>query len=112
MNRKSTLSTIALLAALPLGAIAADPAGAPSSGNPSTRESAGEYVDDAAITAKVRSAFMRDKDVKALDVKVETYRGVVQLSGSAKSKAEIDKALQIARSVPGVKTVRNDIQLR
>lgn len=81
-------------------------------GSTPTRESTGEYIDDAAITTKVKAAFVEDKQVKALDVKVDTFKGTVQLSGFADSDAEIRRAVQIASTVVGVKSVRNDIQLK
>jgi osmotically-inducible protein OsmY len=77
-----------------------------------TSESAGQYVDDATITTKVKADFVSDKTVDATDIKVDTYKGVVQLSGFAKSQAEINRAVQIARSVNGVHSVKNDIALR
>lgn len=76
----------------------------------STQESTGEYLDDSAITAKVKSAFVSDKQVSALDIKVSTFKGVVQLSGFADSQQEIDRAVELARKVPGVKSVKNDIR--
>jgi hyperosmotically inducible protein len=76
----------------------------------STQESTGEYLDDSAITAKVKSAFVADKQVNALDIQVTTFKGVVQLSGFASSQQEIDRAVELARKVPGVKSVKNDIR--
>jgi len=76
----------------------------------STQESTGEYLDDSAITAKVKSAFVGDKKVSSLDIQVVTFKGVVQLSGFASSKQEIDRAVELARKVPGVKSVKNDIR--
>lgn len=78
----------------------------------STQESTGEYLDDSAITAKVKSAFVSDKEVSALDIRAVTYKGVVQLSGFASSQQEIDRAVELARNVPGVKSVKNDIRLK
>jgi osmotically-inducible protein OsmY len=77
-----------------------------------TRESTGEYIDDSAITTKVKAKFVEDKAVGALDIHVETFKGVVQLSGFAKSDAERRRATELARSVPGVKEVKDDIELR
>jgi len=77
-----------------------------------TRQSTGEYIDDAAITTKVKSAFVRDDTVKALDVKVDTFRGVVQLSGFVDSAAQRARAEEIARSTNGVRDVTNNIQLK
>lgn len=100
MNAKST--TAAILITLLLAACGGSP----------TKESTGEYVDDSVITTKVKSAFIQDKDVKATDIKVETFKGVVQLSGFVASRAEVEKASQVASQVPGVKAVRNDIRLK
>jgi len=74
-------------------------------------KSAGQAVDDAAITTKVKAKFVEDKAVSALNIKVNTYQGTVQLSGFAKSAEEAERAGQIARSVNGVKIVKNDIRL-
>ena len=76
------------------------------------QESTGEYVDDSALTAKVKTALIQDPDVKAASVNVETYTGVVQLSGFANSQSEINKAVQVARDVKGVKSVKNDIRIK
>lgn len=108
MNHKINLSTLLLVCVLPLGAIANEPA----AGNAPAKESAGEYIDDAAITTKVKAAFVKDKEVKASEVKVETYKGTVQLSGFATNSAAIERAVQLANKVPGVKSVRNDIRLK
>jgi hyperosmotically inducible protein len=75
-----------------------------------TQESTGEYLDDSAITTKVKTAFVADKQVGALNIKVSTFKGVVQLSGFAASQQEIDRAVELAREVPGVKSVKNDIR--
>lgn len=81
------------------------------SGTP-TRESTGEYIDDSVITTRVKAAFVDDKTVNALDIKVVTFKGNVQLSGFANSPQEIDRAVQIARNVKGVTSVKNDIRLK
>ena len=112
MKHKISLSTLLLLGALPLVAIANEPAQTPAGGNPPAKESTGEYIDDAAITTKVKAAFVKDKEVKASEVKVETYKGTVQLSGFATSSAAIEQAGHLAKNVPGVKSVRNDIRLK
>ena len=77
-----------------------------------SRESTGEYVDDTVITTKVKTALLQDKDVSGLRINVETFKGVVQLSGFANSDAERRKAVSLARAVGGVKSVRNDILLK
>lgn len=72
-----------------------------------TREGTGEYVDDALITSKVKAAFAADPTVKATQVKVETYRGTVQLSGFVDSPESARRATELAREVKGVKAVKN-----
>ena len=75
-----------------------------------TRESTGEYVDDSIITTPVKSLFAKDDFFKSFhQISVETYKGVVQLSGFVNSQQTIDKAGQLGRSVPGVKSVKNDL---
>ncbi|MCC4118378.1 BON domain-containing protein [Aromatoleum toluclasticum] len=81
------------------------------SGSP-TRESTGEYLDDSMITTKVKAAFVDDKAVNALDIKVVTFKGAVQLSGFANNPQEVDRAVQLARNVKGVTSVKNDIRLK
>lgn len=77
-----------------------------------TQKSTGEVMDDAAITAMVKTQFATDDEVDAMDIKVETYKGVVQLSGFADNQSQINRAVDIARRVDGVKEVQNDIQLK
>jgi len=77
-----------------------------------TRESTGEYVDDAAITAKVKGAYVKDDAVKALDVKVETFKGVVQLSGFVDTAAQKSRAADLAAAVRGVSSVKNNITVK
>lgn len=72
----------------------------------------GEYVDDAAITARVKAKFAEDPAVSAMSISVETLRGTVQLSGFAKSAVEKNRADTIARATRGVKRVDNDIVVR
>lgn len=76
------------------------------------REGAGEYVDDALITTKVKAALAADPNVKATEVNVETFKGMVQLSGFVSSKESIQKAIDIARGVGGVKGVKNDMTVK
>lgn len=72
-------------------------------------ETAGEYVDDSVITTKVKTAFVKDPDLKAMQIKVKTHKGVVQLSGFVDSAKEVSKAEEIAKNVDNVKSVENDI---
>jgi osmotically-inducible protein OsmY len=73
-------------------------------------KSAGQAVDDATITTKVKAKLIEDKTVHAMNIKVDTYKGTVQLSGFANSTAESERAAQLAREVNGVKSVKNDIR--
>ena len=74
-----------------------------------TRESTGEYVDDSVITTKVKSLLAADDFLKSFQIGVETYQGTVQLSGFVNSQQAVDKAGEIARSVKGVKSVKNNL---
>lgn len=73
------------------------------------QQSTGEYIDDAAITSKVKTQLLRDPDVSGLQVKVDTYKGQVQLSGFVDTPEQRAKAAEIARIVPGVKSVTNNV---
>lgn len=77
-----------------------------------TTRGTGEYVDDAAITTPVKTAFATDPTVKATEVQVETYKGTVQLSGFVDSPESAARAAQLAREVSGVKEVRNSMVVR
>lgn len=71
--------------------------------------SAGTYIDDAAITGKVKAAVLGDASLKATEINVETHKGIVQLTGFVKSRADIDRAVLVARGVSGVTSVKNDM---
>ena len=73
------------------------------------QESTGEYVDDSVITTKVKSLIAEDDFLKSFQISVETYKGIVQLSGFVSSQTLIDKAGQIAGSVKGVRSVKNNL---
>lgn len=73
------------------------------------QSSTGEYVDDSVITTKVKSLLAGDDFLKSFQIGVETFKGVVQLSGFVNTQNAVDKAVQIARSVKGVKSVKNDL---
>ena len=75
----------------------------------SKQESTGEYVDDSVITTKVKSLLAADDFLKSFQIGVETYKGTVQLSGFVNSQKAIDKAVEITRSVSGVKSVKNNL---
>ena len=74
-----------------------------------THESTGEYVDDSVITTKVKSLLAADDFLKSFQISVETFKGIVQLSGFVNSQNAIDKAGEIARSVKGVTSVKNNL---
>ena len=76
------------------------------------QEGTGEYVDDTVITAKVKAAIINEPSLKATEINVETFKGVVQLSGFVSSRAAESKAVEVARNVKGVKSVRNDMLLK
>ena len=76
------------------------------------QETVGAYVDDAAITTKIKARFIDNKDVDTLSIKVETLNGTVMLSGFAKSANEKATAEVLARKVEGVRAVKNEIAVR
>jgi osmotically-inducible protein OsmY len=75
----------------------------------SKQESTGEYVDDSVITTKVKALLAEDDFLKSFQISVETYKGTVQLSGFVGSQKAVDKAGEIARSVKGVNSVKNNL---
>lgn len=77
-----------------------------------TRESTGEFIDDSVITTKVKAKFFDNPQVRGTAISVETQKGVVQLSGFAANETERSRAVELARTVPGVKSVHNDIILK
>ena len=76
------------------------------------QESAGEYIDDSAITAKVKAAILNEPSLKVSEINVETFKGTVQLSGFVKDPKDVEKAVEVARSVQGVKSVKNDLRAK
>ena len=75
-------------------------------------ESTGQYVDDTAITTKVKAAIFKEESLKTLQISVKTYKGVVQLSGFVDSSNKVTKAGEIARSVDNVVSVENDLLVK
>ncbi|HEX6413065.1 MAG TPA: BON domain-containing protein [Burkholderiales bacterium] len=75
-------------------------------------QSPGAYMGDSWVTTKVKTAILNEPSLKVLQINVETYEGVVQLSGFVDNAASRTKAAEIARSVQGVKTVKNDLAIR
>ena len=103
MNQIKRLSSffLALLCAVMLGC----------SSTPK-QEGTGEFIDDSVVTTKVKAAFVDDPSLSALDIKVVTFKGRVQLSGFVNSQATIDHAVEVARHVKGVQSVSNDMRLK
>lgn len=78
----------------------------------SKSEGTGEYVDDSVITAKVKAAILGESTLKSTEINVETYKGIVQLSGFVSSQADANKAVELARAVKGVSSVKNDMRIK
>jgi len=78
----------------------------------SKQEGTGEYVDDAVITTKVKAAIFNESTLNSSEINVETFKGVVQMSGFVNSQADINKAVELARSVKGVASVKNDMRVK
>jgi osmotically-inducible protein OsmY len=76
------------------------------------QEGTGEYVDDTIITSKVKAAIFDDPSLKSAEINVETFKGVVQLSGFVNSREDINKAVRVTRGIPGVTSVKNDMRLK
>jgi osmotically-inducible protein OsmY len=83
-----------------------------SCGATTSKESTGEYLDDSVITSKVKSAIFAEETLKVAEINVETFKGVVQLSGFVNSRGDIDKAVTVARQVKGVTSVKNDMRVK
>lgn len=81
-------------------------------GSTQKQEGTGEYLDDTVITTKVKAAILNEPTLKSAEINVETFKGVVQLSGFVSSSASINKAIEVAKGVAGVKSVRNSMQLK
>jgi osmotically-inducible protein OsmY len=102
---KTTIRFATLLAAVAFTAVAG-------CASTSTHESTGQYVDDSAITTKVKTAIFNEPSLKSAEINVETFKGRVQLSGFVSSQANINQAVQVAQSVGGVTSVKNDMRLK
>lgn len=77
-----------------------------------TRQAPGEYLDDSVVTAKVKTAIFNEPELEVLEITVETFRGDVQLSGFVSSRAAATRAVEVARAVDGVRSVRNDMRVK
>ena len=87
-------------------------AGGPGCAGTSKQESTGEYIDDSVLTSKVKMAIFNDPMLKVLQINVETFKGVVQLSGFVDSPQAAARAVEVARSVEGVKAVKNNMSVK
>jgi osmotically-inducible protein OsmY len=76
------------------------------------QEGTGEYLDDSVVTTKVKAAILNDPELKVLQINVETFKGVVQLSGFVDSQGMMARAVEVTRGVGGVKSVKNDMRVR
>ncbi len=105
MNKRIIAAIAAAIAlSFSAGAIAAE-----GTTRTAAKESPGEYVDDAVITTKVKAAVLKEPSLKSAEINVETLKGTVQLSGFVRSRADIDRAVKVAKGVKGVKSVKNDM---
>ncbi len=77
-----------------------------------TKESTGQYVDNSVLTAKVKTAIFNEPSLKSLEITVETFKGEVQLSGFVSTIDQTNKAVEVAKSVPGVTSVKNDMRVK
>ena len=76
------------------------------------QEGTGEYIDDSVITSKVKAAILNEPTLKVTEFNVETFKGIVQLSGFVSSQAAENKAVEVAGGVSGVKSVKNDMLIK
>jgi len=79
---------------------------------PTAAEKTGEYIEDSALTTKVKAALLTEKNLKSLPISVESTEGVVTLSGQVVSSAQIDQAVDVTKHVNGVKDVHNALELK
>jgi osmotically-inducible protein OsmY len=105
MNTKLAMTLVIAALTAPVAGYAAD--------TTSAKDSVKENVSDSVITTRIKAEYAKDKDVSASKIKVDTDdRGLVTLSGNARSKAEADKAVRIARDTKGVSSVKNEIKVQ
>jgi hyperosmotically inducible protein len=104
MNKFSKVLSAAFLAVALVSVVACAPT--------AKQEGTGQYIDDTVITAKVKAALIEDPMTKATEINVETFKGVVQLSGFVTSQTASNRAVELARGVAGVKSVKNDMRIK
>lgn len=76
------------------------------------KEGTGEYIDDSIITTKVKAAILNEPTLKSTEISVKTFKGVVEMSGFVNTKAEINKAFDLARGVRGVTGIKNEMHVK
>lgn len=79
---------------------------------PGKQQTVGEYIDDSVVTTRVKAAILDDPILRVTEISVETFDGVVQLSGFVSSQADIDRAVKLTRGVGGVQSVKNDMLVK
>lgn len=99
---KSISAAMAAIALITMVGCAATPA----------HESTGQYVDDSVITTKTKAAIFNEPTLKSAEINVETFKGAVQLTGFVNSQADVNRAVEVAKGVNGVKSVKNDMRLK
>lgn len=108
-----SLMAAAIALAFSNGALAqSKPDGEKSTATTSKESSPGAYVDDTVITTKVKAAILAESTLKSAEINVETHKGIVQMSGFVNSRADINKAVAVARNVNGVTSVKNDMVVK
>jgi osmotically-inducible protein OsmY len=113
MNANSRKILSAALAAIAAATLSAGFTGCASDAPPENRRTTGEITSDAALTAKVKSAIATDIGARtAAAINIETYRGVVQLTGFVDSREQAAKAEESAKKVEGVRSVKNDVRIK
>jgi hyperosmotically inducible protein len=112
-NRMTSLvMASALTGVLAASLVACGKSADDSASSPDAKSSLGNELDDALITTRVKSALMSDLKFKSYDIKVETLKGEVLLSGFVENQAELDEALRVTRTIEGVKSVQNNVALK
>ncbi len=104
MKTRNSVLAAALAAVVLAGGVACAPT--------QTRQSTGEVLDDAALTARVKTALINEPGVKSTAINVETYRGTVSLSGFVDSDEMVRRAVVAAQKVGGVRSVKNDMRVK
>ncbi|MEO6854910.1 MAG: BON domain-containing protein [Rhodoferax sp.] len=105
-------AAIALVSAMSLSIVACSKPVETAASGPAASTTVGTEIDDTVVTASVKSALLADADVKSVDVKVETRKGEVMLSGFVDSQAQIERATAITNGVAGVKSINNKMALK